>query len=45
MIVGKGLIASQFNDWWKDKDVVIFASGVSNSKEGKQSEYEREKNC
>ena len=43
MIVGKGLIASQFNDWWKDKDVVIFASGVSNSKEGKHSEYQREK--
>ena len=43
MIVGKGLIASQFNDWWKEKDVIIFASGVSNSKEVKQSAYQREK--
>lgn len=43
MIVGTGLIASQFNDWWKDKDVIIFASGVSNSKENRLHEYEREK--
>ena len=43
MIVGKGLIASQFNNWWKGKDVIIFASGVSNSKEVKKSEYQREK--
>ena len=42
MIIGTGLIASQFNDWWKDVDAIIFASGVSNSKEHSLSEYERE---
>lgn len=42
MIVGKGLIANSFlND--SLSDVLIFASGVSNSKEEDQSEFQRER--
>ncbi len=41
MIVGHGDIASVL----KDKDIhLYFASGVSNSKETRESEYERERN-
>ena len=44
MIVGKGLIASGFHLSKKDyTNYVIFASGVSNSKETNDSEYNREK--
>lgn len=43
MIVGKGLIASQFNDVDRE-DVVFFASGVSNSSETKKEEFLREQN-
>jgi len=43
MIIGKGLIASQFIDIDR-KDVVFFASGVSNSSEKRQSEFDREFN-
>ena len=44
MIVGKGLIASGFHSSKKDyTNYVIFASGVSNSKETNNSEYNREK--
>ncbi len=44
MIVGNGLIANAFKKYKKSKDVIIFASGVSNSKEVDPSEFEREKN-
>lgn len=43
MIVGKGLIASQFNDVDRE-DVIFFASGVSNSSETKNEEFLREQN-
>jgi len=45
MIVGNGLIASVFLKSEQDyKDYIIFASGVSSSKETKYDEFEREKN-
>lgn len=40
MIIGNGDIASILTD---RKEVIFFASGVSNSKETQESEYEREK--
>ncbi len=43
MIVGKGLIASLFTDSDRE-DVVLFASGVSNSLETRESEFLREEN-
>lgn len=33
MILGRGLIATAFKEYEKDNNVIIFASGVSNSKE------------
>lgn len=44
MIVGKGLVASAF-EMTKENylDYIIFASGVSNSKENNDNEYNREK--
>ena len=44
MIIGSGLIASQFKNWKDNKDIIVFASGVSNSKEKNLYEYQREKN-
>jgi len=44
MIVGNGLIANALKRYEKSNDVIIFASGVSNSKEVDKSEFEREKN-
>ncbi len=44
MIVGKGLVASAFEITKENYlDYVIFASGVSNSKENNNAEYNREK--
>lgn len=44
MVIGSGLIANGFlNAYGEDKDVVIFASGVSNSNETRASEFERER--
>lgn len=43
MIIGKGLIASQFYDYDTD-EVVFFASGVSNSSENRKEEFLREQN-
>lgn len=43
MIIGKGLIASQFLDVDRD-DVIFFASGVSNSSERRKEEFLREQN-
>lgn len=42
MIVGNGMIAKKFEKYAMNNDVVIFASGVSNSLEMRNSEYERE---
>lgn len=45
MIIGKGLIANAFNNtYWHESQVIIFASGVSNSKETLISEFSREEN-
>ena len=33
MVIGNGLIAGQFNKYRDNDNVIIFASGVSNSKE------------
>ena len=43
MIIGRGLIANAFNNnYWHESQVIIFASGVSNSKETLISEFSRE---
>lgn len=44
MIIGKGMIAKAFNSYKNNKDILVFASGVSNSKELNKLEFEREKN-
>ncbi len=41
MIIGKGLIASQFLEYDRE-DVVFFASGVSNSSEQDEQQFKRE---
>lgn len=44
MVVGSGLIGNAFLDEYKNsKEVVVFASGVSNSNETRLSEFERER--
>lgn len=43
MVVGNGMVASKFNHYSKRDDVIIFASGVSNSKLAIETEFEREK--
>jgi nucleoside-diphosphate-sugar epimerase len=42
MIIGKGLIAKAFEKYNDNNNVIIFSSGVSNSSETKESEFERE---
>ncbi len=42
MVVGNGLVASAFAEFKEDDDFVIFASGVSNSQETDEAEYQRE---
>lgn len=42
MIIGNGLLANAFRIYENDDNILIFASGVSNSKETKQSEFDRE---
>lgn len=44
MIVGNGMMAKKFAEYQHNKNVLIFASGVSNSKENRDSEFEREFN-
>lgn len=43
MVVGNGMVASKFIHYSERNDVIIFASGVSNSKLAIQTEFEREK--
>ena len=43
MIIGKGLIASQFYEV-DQEDIIFFASGVSNSSETRKEEFYREQN-
>ena len=42
MIIGRGLIAKAFEKYSNDDNVIIFSSGVSNSLETRDSEFERE---
>lgn len=44
MVVGNGLIANVFNKYKSSEDIIIFASGVSNSKEERNTEFIREMN-
>jgi nucleoside-diphosphate-sugar epimerase len=44
MIIGNGLVAKGFAVYQKKENVIIFASGVSNSKEQRKKEFEREFN-
>jgi hypothetical protein len=43
MIIGNGLLSSIFFEYKDDREILIFASGVSNSSETRFSEFEREK--
>ena len=43
MLVGNGMIARRFHTYADRNDVVLFASGVSNSKETRPEPYERER--
>lgn len=44
MITGHGLISTAFRPWYdSDPDVVVFASGVSNSRETRPEEFLRER--
>ena len=42
MIIGNGLISNAFKEYSNNEDYLIFASGVSNSGEDKDSEFMRE---
>lgn len=42
-VIGSGMIAQAFSEVTFDQEVVIFASGVSNSGEVRNSEFQREK--
>ena len=43
MVVGTGLIAKAFLEYENDDNIIVFASGVSNSKEISIDEFDREK--
>ena len=42
MVIGKGLIAKRFYSYESDSDILIFASGVSNSKNRDEALFARE---
>ncbi len=42
MVIGNGMIANRFDNYRQEKDVIIFASGVSNSRETKKENFHRE---
>ena len=44
MVIGEGMIAKAFNDYSDIEEVVIFASGVSNSLEKNEQEFYKEEN-
>ncbi len=44
MIVGSGLLAKAFKEFVNDEEILIFASGVSNSLETGKKEFQRESN-
>lgn len=43
MVIGNGMLAKAFSNFKTEDEVIIFASGVSNSKETNPSSFEREK--
>ena len=42
MVIGNGLLANTFRKYEDSDSIIIFASGVSNSKEINKSEFKRE---
>lgn len=44
MVVGNGLLARAFDEFKLDTENLVFASGVSNSMESNEDEFDREKN-
>lgn len=42
MIIGNGMLAQKFKDYEHNEEIIIFASGVSNSKESSQKAFKRE---
>lgn len=42
MLIGNGLIASAFLDYKDNDDIIVIASGISNSKETDYKKYQRE---
>ena len=44
MIIGRGMLAQAFSAFENEQNIVIFASGVSDSQEVREDEFEREKN-
>ena len=44
MVIGNGLMAKSFSDYNNRNDIIVFASGVSNSTETRSSEFKREYN-
>lgn len=42
MVIGNGLIGCVFSSFTKNNEIIIFASGVSNSKESNKNEFDRE---
>ncbi len=42
MVIGNGMIANRFADYKNDKNIIIFASGVSNSKDNFNENFLRE---
>ena len=44
MVIGKGMLAKAFCFYEQDENIILFASGVSNSKETKEEEFLKELN-
>lgn len=44
MIIGNGMLANAFKQYVNDDNIIIFASGVSNSKEINEEAFKREEN-
>lgn len=42
MVIGNGMIANRFTNYKDDKEIVIFASGVSNSKNINKENFKKE---
>lgn len=42
MVIGNGMIANRFINYKNDENIIIFASGVSNSKDKTKQNFERE---